>query len=476
MNIEHGLLRGQVLQRDRRGMGSAAISGRARTDGDVEYRILKNGRVVRGGSWTAAGTARNGKFTAHLKALPTGGPYRIELRIRRAGGSAEQAAVSEVFVGDVWILAGQSNMEGLGNIHHTPVPHPLVRAFTMRDTWGLAREKLHFLQEAVDEVHNGYGNGPDRPSRADLQKLRRSLIKGVSPGLAFGLGMQSRTGIPQGLIPCAHGGTSMAQWSPDLLHKGGASLYGAMIRRCRKLGQPVAGVLWYQGESDANVDHTVSNYTKNMQKLVAAVRKDLRQPRLPWVVVQLGCHACVEGAGYWNRIQEQQRNLPNAIPRLDVVPSIDLELDDGIHIGGEGQQVLGNRLVRAAARLVHRDRSAKPGIALRQVNLVPTPWCGPGAFSVELSYANVEGALQSGSRPCGFSLVNTHGHDTHSIYRTSLHGRKILLHTALPRDQLQALIVSYGHGRYPVCNITDAGNMSVPGMRVPLKGIGVRKS
>jgi len=60
-----------------------------------------------------------------------------------------------------------------------------------------------------------------------------------------------------------HGGTSMAQWSPPLRNKGGASLYGAMMRRYEKLGQPIAGLLWYQGESDANRE-AASVYTQKM--------------------------------------------------------------------------------------------------------------------------------------------------------------------------------------------------------------------
>lgn len=468
MRIELGLMNGQVLQRNRRNLGSANVEGTCLSEGPVETRVLLHGRTLPGHGWKASGLAASGKFSARIKALPMGGPYRIEFRIADGRRTMETTRVRDVFVGDVWILAGQSNMEGIGNLEHAPRPDPGVRAFYMRDAWGMAREKLHFLPEAVDVVHNGYGDGPERPGRADLEKIRRSLIKGVSPGLAFGLVMHRRTGIPQGLVACAHGGTSMAQWSPQLRDKGGASLYGALIRRCRKLGQPVAGVLWYQGESDANSEATVSHYSANMKKLVAATRRDLKLPRLPWVVVQIGCHACPENGSYWNRIQDQQRRLPESIPHLDVVPTLDLELDDGIHISGRGQQVLGGRLARAASRLAHHDRTSQPGITFKRVRIVPTPSCGPGGCSVELTYGNVAGSLQSAGRPVGFSLINEHGHDAHPIYKTTLHANRVLLHTALPRDEIEKLSVVYGHGRYPVCNITDGENMSLPGLRIAL--------
>jgi hypothetical protein len=148
-----------------------------------------------------------------------------------------------------------------------------------------------------------------------------------------------------------------------------------------------------------------------------------------------------------------------------VVPAIDLELDDGIHIGGEGQWVLGRRLARAAHRLAHKAPGVKPGIVLKRVTLVPTPWCPPGAFSVELSYGNVVERLRSGGRPTGFSLLDARGRDVRGIYKTTLRRNKVLLHTGMSREQLGELTVSYGHGRYPVCTITDGDGMSIPGMK-----------
>lgn len=466
MKLTHGLMAGQVLQRDAEGRGAAWISGLCDADGEVEIRILKAGKPVRGYDWASRGEARGGTFGATVTELRAGGPYRLELRVRAGRKVVDCLTLDEIFVGDVWILAGQSNMEGIGNMLHAPRPHEKVRAFYMRDEWGIAAEKLHFLPEAVDRFHNGYGAGPDRPSRETLEKVRSQLVKGVSPGHAFGLEMLRRTGVPQGLIPCAHGGTSMAQWSPTLRDQGGASLYGAMMRRFEKLSQSVAGVLWYQGESDANAD-AAAVYTDRMIELVAATRRDMALPKLPWVVVQLGCHACPDGSEAWNSIQEQQRRLPEVIKHLDVAPAIDLELDDGIHIGGRGQMILGRRLARLADRILHKSPGVKPGIIVKQIALVPTPGCNVGApcTSVEITYGNVAGKLVSAGRPAGFALLDHAGRDLCGIYKTTIEGRRVLLHTNMSRFQLEMLSVSYGHGRYPVCTVTDSEGMSLPVMQ-----------
>ena len=466
MKITHGLLPGQVLQRNKENRGSATITGTCSSNGIVELRVLKAGKAVPGHKWKTVGSAEAKSFTATLSNLRSGGPYCVELRIKNGRKIADSISIDEIFIGDVWILAGQSNMEGVGNLSHAPKPNPKVRAFYMRDEWALAKEPLHFLDEAVDSFHNEYGNGPNRPSRKVLAKRVASAVKGMSPGHAFALEMLKRARAPQGLIACAHGGTSMAQWSPSLRQQGGASLYGAMMRRYEKLGQKVAGVLWYQGESDANYE-AAEIYTDKMVELIESTRRDMGIPRLPWLVVQLGCHAATEDATPWNSVQEQQRRLPEVVKHLDIAPAIDLELDDGIHIGGKGHLILGRRLARLADRLIFKARGVKPGLTLKKMEIIKTPESRPedACSSVLITYHNVAGRLISDGRPTGFSLVNDQGSDIGGIFKTSVKGHTVTLHTNMSRDQLEQHSVSYGYGRFPVCNITDADGMSIPVMQ-----------
>lgn len=468
MHIHHGLLPGQVLQRNQHGRGCADVNGACTAAGEVQWRLADTDRGIASHAWLTAGHSDGRYFEVTLADLPTGGPYQVELQIRSNGKTVERTAVDNLFVGDVWILVGQSNMEGVGNLKHAPDPHPMVHAFYMRDEWGVAQEKLHYLAEAVDKVHNSYGNEDGRPSKAELEKGRTALVKGMSPGHAFGLEMYKRTNVPQALIPCAHGGTSMAQWSPALRDRGGTALYGAMMRRYEKLNQPVAGVLWYQGESDANPD-CVYEYTNKMVDLIAASRRDMNQPDLPWIIVQLGCHAA-PGGEYWNRIQEQQRRLPEAVNNIDVIPAVDLPLDDPIHISGAGHLILAQRLARAAERLVHGKPTAQSGIKLKEMRLKPTPDTNRNCpwMSVELEYDNVAGSLVSTGRPTGFALLNEKGKKVHGIFKTTLHDNCVVLHTSLPKQNLETLGVSYGHGRHPFCNITDSDGMSLPAMNAVL--------
>jgi len=462
MKITKGLARGQVLQRNAKNVASAMIEGSCSFNtGIIELRVLKNNKVLPKHSRKVVAKIIQKKFTVKLSDLKIGGPYTVELRVKNKIKVMDHLNIPDIYVGDVWICAGQSNMEGIANLKHAPKPNSRVRAFYMNDEWKVSEGKIHFMQESIDVVHSGYGNGPKRPSNKKLEAARDFLIKGLSPANNFGLEMLKRTKVPQGLIPCAHGGTSMNQWSPDLKDKGGESLYGAMLRRYKECDQPIAGIIWYQGESDAN-QNDAAVYTKKMIELVNSTREDMNYKNLPWIIVQLGCHI-ENDKGEWNDIQEQQRLLPQKIKHLDVAPAIDLELDDGIHIGGEAQNKLGKRLARLAEKFVKKS-PAKSSLLFDKVELIKCPDNYPNAplKAIKITYRNVVGKLTSQGLPSGFVLLDIKGHVVPGIFKTTLEKNAVILHTNFDETTLDTLSVSYGDGRYSYCNICDSDDMSIP--------------
>jgi len=286
--------------------------------------------------------------------------------------------------------------------------------------------------------------------------------------------MLKRARVPQGLVCCGHGGTSMDQWSPDLKDQGGKSLYGAWLRRFRKLGQPIRGIVWYQGESDAS-EPCAPAYTDKMERLVAATRQDFGDPDLPWMVVQIGRVIMAGWTGpWWNSIQEQERLLPERISNLDVVPAVDLETDDSIHISGKDNAVLGQRLARIADRLALGNKREAGGI--QPVTLKPYVHIKrpePARFGIEITFKNVVGGLRSTGRPVGFTTVDHKGQPFPAFFKTRLCGDKVYLETVSAADTVYG--VSYGFGIDPVCNITDGRGMGIP-VFGPLKLNGLQGS
>ena len=281
------------------------------------------------------GKARVTLVNGSTQEFAVGGPYEI-------GGA------KNILVGDLWVLAGQSNMEGCGDLVDVEGPSPFVHSYQSREHWAVAEEPLHWLGESPHLVHHklwGRDAVPDEPDPRDIGRT-----KGTGLGLTFAKARYARTGVPVGLIPSAHGGTSMQQWSPELKTEGGASLYGATLKRFQAVGGKVAGILWYQGESDANPSDA-RLYKDRMTALVNAFRSDFGQSNLPFYYVQIGRFVTEpndEMNAGWNGIREAQRTWAGTLPFTDVVTAVDLDLDDGIHIGTPGLKRLGRRLARVA--------------------------------------------------------------------------------------------------------------------------------
>ena len=446
MKIEQGLFDHMVVQRNGRNVSEAAFAGTA-ANGSLAASVRKSGKTLAGFGDIPLGKVARGKFAACLKGLPVGGPYDIELRVRNdAGEIVDRKAVKDVLVGDVWIVAGQSNAQGVGLLKDGPKPHPLVRAWYMNDRWAVAKEPIHNMWQTVDQIHIDL-NGGGRPDK--------NIDWGVGPGVTFGQAMHKLTGVPQGVLACAHGGTSMAQWDPKLKNLEGKSLYGATIRRFRKNGSKVTGIVWYQGCSDAD-PAAAPLYTQRMKDLVAAFRRDLGGKNLPVAMVQIATVIGWPDGTTWNVIQEQQRRLPHAIKNLAVVPAVDCALDDGIHISGRDQHRVGRRLAEAMVFLTQGPKAATPPIELTKVTMVPFRGCA----SIVVEFDNVVGTLRSGSRPAGFAVVGPSS--ARNVFDVELAGNKAIVRSTVIAECCSGMSLYYGHGTDPYCNITDSAGRSLP--------------
>ncbi len=453
MKIIHGLSLGQVLQRRARGGGEAVLTGKCEATGPVTATILsaKTSKKVRG--CESKGHARGGNFRVRLVKIPVGGPYRLVL----ACGD-ERVEVAEFYVGDVWILAGQSNMEGCGHLDRPTPVDARVRALYMHGAWGLARDPLHDVHTSPDPAH-----APVRWSPRVLARYERLRRHGVGPGISFGKEMVRRSGgVPQGLIACAHGGTRMEEWDPRRRGQGGASLYGSLLRTWATTGQPIAGVLWYQGESDAT-PADAGKYYQRMVAFIRALRRDLRQPRLPILLAQLG-RECNTPPPHdiWNSIQLDQLALARDLDYLDCVSTVDLPLDDGIHLSSEGQVRLGRRFAAAADRLVYRNRAELPAPEIKEVRRVrDLRSFRLGILALDVEFKNVVGELKADAMAAGFALMDANGLLSDRFFKAEARGNIVRLENSDLRTFEEYRLV-YGFGRRPLCSLRDSRDMGVP--------------
>ncbi len=454
MKIQAGLFPHMVLQRDGKAAQSAAVLGTCAARGAVVACAVRTGGApVKGWKARRVGSANGRSFTATLAGLPVGGPYDITLR---AGD--ESLAVADVLVGDVWICAGQSNMQGCGHFPKKRLGRePLVRAFYMDDHWDIAEDPVHALVIAVDPVHTSGGLLPGRP----LPPYR-----GVSPGVSFGQEMLRLTGVPQGILACAHGGTSMTQWDPKLKKLGGHSLYGATFRRLGKNypSGKVAGLLWYQGCNDANPD-LQPFYKERTIALFKAFRRDLRAPDLPIAMVQIGNFVVPPSPKEtsWTAVRDDQRRICLEMKGVVLVPAYDLELDEEIHLSGEAQYALGRRLASALRPAGRSDGKKLPAHEIRLAGLKAEKY-EDGRLILVASFDNVVGSLVAAGRPTGFSVAL--GGDTRPGNVTNVHldGNRVRILTTLNYTEMEyaRATLHYAYGFNTYANVTDEEGRPLP--------------
>ncbi len=190
LKVTSGLVNNQVIQRGVDERASLQISGSVsdkRAIGKfVEARVTQKGAPLAGLDWVPLMKVKNGKWSGDMKGIPTGGPYRLEIRV---SGIPNTASIDDFLVGDLWVLAGQSNMEGLGNLIDVQEGQELVHSFTMADQWMIAQEPLHTVPSAADAVHwpkNSAGQ-PERLTGEKLEQYVTTRKKGAGLGLPFGV-------------------------------------------------------------------------------------------------------------------------------------------------------------------------------------------------------------------------------------------------------------------------------------------------
>jgi sialate O-acetylesterase len=465
VSITSGLVDYQVLQRDSADRGAVTIQGslESHDSGRALARLLRRSRVVEDFEWQTVGEVRSGNWEAVLDGIPTGGPYDLEIQLLNSEGkSLGCASVHQVLVGDLWVMAGQSNMHGRGLVQGADPPNELVHSFDLSDHWQVAEEPVGISFEPTDLAHASFDRQGKRIERTpeEIAELRRSLTTGTGPGLAFARRMVERTGVPVALIPCARGGTSLEKWSPVRKAERGGSLYGAMLRRIQAVGGRVTGILWYQGESDAIEEGLAPLYAERFRNLVVSVRADLRQARLPFYYVQIGPFIGREDDGI-NRVRIAQWKVESNLENVGMATAVDLEVRDPVHISLPSLKRIAGRLANLACSDLFPTAGACAG--LRKGPRPVSASLNAAERKLRVRFEGVNGRLVAPGRPWGFTIRDSDQTDLTAVYRVVLdsanpHVAVITVARELPEDAF----LWYGWGNNPYCNIVDEKDMALP--------------
>lgn len=367
---------GMVLQRDQ----PVVVRGTARAGAAV---------LVRLGDMAAGVTADSlGRWSARFPARPASArPIELE-----AKDGVADVRLGDILIGDVWLAAGQSNMEfPLRREAHATEELP-------RASLPLVRLRHHAF---AGQYHGGTRLDADTVARMTPESFFEGAWSPCTPtsaseasavGYYFARRVAATTGVPIGLVDFAVGGAPIEGFisaealrrSPDFAKKVSGdwlrneSIEGSFVRlRARQqLGDtpgapkdalglnhgykpgfawasgpgritafPIKGVLWYQGESNAIRAVDVEEYAGLMKLLVTDWRDQWRDPTLPFLTCQLP--AIAEPARlHWPRFREVQRQLEESTQRYGMAVTLDLGAAKDVH--PKEKREVGERLARWA--------------------------------------------------------------------------------------------------------------------------------
>lgn len=336
--------------------------------------------------------------------------------------------IPDLAIGEVWIASGQSNMEFRlraaegGKEAAEAADDPLLRFFSMRPT--PPTDSYTWSDADIARVDSlDYFAIPQRWEAAS---------PATAPDFSaiayyFARELRDSLNVPVGIIANAVGGSTAESWidietlwreEPQAMvnwkrndyiqpwAQGRAELNAPGRHRhpyeptylfaagIRPLGQlPVAGVIWYQGESNA---HNPEVHERMFPRVVSSWRKALASPDLPFLTVQLSSL----NRPSWPAFRDSQRRLAGAISGVGMAVSSDI--GDSLDVHPRRKAPVGNRLARIALHDVYSMTGIETsGPAPRRAYTLPG-----GRLAIEMSHA--EGMHpSSGDSIIGFEVASS---------------------------------------------------------------------
>ena len=331
-------IRNQQIFQQCGGAADIAVSGRvldknAEEAGNVYAQLMREYDFTCVTNWVRC-ECRGAEYTGVLRDVPSGGHY--QLRVKWAPSEDTDFEINgdvrfHLGVGDIWLIAGQSNAVGYGKTPAVNEADPRAHLLAIDGSW----------RDATAPLSEGYA------------PLTEGYLTGASPCVSFANTLVRALNYPIGLVQTALGGTPISAWQKD------GALQKNLLEKARGAGGRVKGVLWHQGCRDTGTDADARQYLEAFTRLTRDVRAALDAPELPFLTVQLNKTFPLGDEHIGPRfamVKEAQRRAGETIDGVYVAPSIDLGLSDWVHNNAAANLTLGQRLAWLALECVYGQR------------------------------------------------------------------------------------------------------------------------
>lgn len=245
----------------------------------------------------------------------------------------------------VFIMAGQSNMAGVGTFKKGD------------ETLRSVPPQISFYESGKKKSEFGFSLGGKEEDYLKMEKLTFGLEVGFAQAISEALPQREII-----LIKRAKGGTSLAIWTVDKVSEGVKSspdgeregpLFNLLLDDIKLAvgGKKVqwGGFIWMQGENDCRTEREASAYCAGQAKLVNALRKEIGAPELPVIFGLVNPPA--DGAKPHpfvaiTRAEQEKYVKQDTLSRL--VSTDDLpKAKDNLHYDHDGKLELGRRMAKA---------------------------------------------------------------------------------------------------------------------------------
>jgi len=258
-----------------------------------------------------------------------GRTFEIFLRILMlapvaAHGADTTKADAETKTLRVFIFAGQSNMEGADSKVKD------IQRFPPFAGLDLPQDKILF----------SYNIGREEKRTSQGWVALQAVNKLVGPELSFARSVAQETKAPIAIIKCAAGGTTLGgDWNPD--DPSGFKLYPLALQLIqsslaeldqKKVAYRIEGFMWHQGENDMFSKELKPNYGRNLEKFLAAWRRDLKTPHLKFYIGELSTKTVwgMDNRENMYAIRAGQKAVTESDPLTEYIPTS----HDAVEIGG----------------------------------------------------------------------------------------------------------------------------------------------
>lgn len=235
------------MQRNASSNANITVTGTVTGTHSVEARFNQ-------GPWVAIANSVSGSFSAVLSNQFQGQGY---LQARLSDSPNDLATVQDVGIGEVFIIAGQSNAVGHGanNQYTWARPFPMISLFGNDYAWKTIKDPTDSSLNQIDTVSS------DAAAAGSIWPYLGGII-------------QASLSVPVAFVPCAKGSSQIAAWQLDTSPTNRASLLGSMTWRANVVGGARA-VLFWDGETDAEFNVNQATWFNGLTNFSAQVKANI---------------------------------------------------------------------------------------------------------------------------------------------------------------------------------------------------------